>query len=93
MTMTVLGIWLPGFVGRRRMPLPGFIGTGIRLMLAEIFPLAIRGFAMGLAVLVLWTVNGAIFFILRFAPETKGHGLESLEEHLRSPEVLAGTAR
>ena len=151
-TMTVLGIWLLGFVGRRKMLLTGFIGvagsqavlatvfllpqstarsyvilgamivfvafvqcfigTGIWLMLAEIFPLAIRGFAMGLAVFVLWTVNGAIsfafppaaaalgstvtfllfaavnvvsiIFILRFAPETKGHSLESLEEHLRT---------
>ena len=151
--MTVVGIWLLGFVGRRKMLLTGFIGvaasqavlagvfqlpqsdfraytilaamivfvafvqcfigTGIWLMLAEIFPLAIRGFAMGLAVFVLWTVNGAIsfafpqvadavgstatfllfaainvgsiFFIMKFAPETKGHSLESLEEHLRTP--------
>lgn len=150
--MTILGIWLLGFVGRRKMLLTGFIGvvasqvllavvfllpqsdfrsytilgamllfvafvqcfigTGIWLMLAEIFPLAIRGFAMGLSVFVLWTVNGAIsfafpptadalgstvtfllfaainvvsvFFILRKAPETKGHSLESLEEHLRT---------
>jgi major inositol transporter-like SP family MFS transporter len=148
-----LGIWLLGFVGRRKMLLTGFIGvaasqailalvfllpqsnarsyiilaammvfvafvqcfigTGIWLMLSEIFPLAIRGFAMGLSVFVLWTVNGvisyvfpptaaalgstvtfllfaainvvSIFFIFRVAPETKGHSLESLEEHLRVP--------
>ncbi|TXR51620.1 sugar porter family MFS transporter [Quadrisphaera setariae] len=152
-TMTLLGIWLLGFVSRRRMLLTGFagvvgsqvvlalvfllpqstgrsftilaamlvfvafvqcfIGTGIWLMLSEIFPLAIRGFAMGLSVFVLWVVNGAIsfafepttealgttttfllfaavnvaslFFVLRCAPETKGHTLESLEEHLRTP--------
>ena len=151
--MTILGIWLLGFVGRRKMLLTGFIGvaasqavlalvfllpqsdarsyiilgammvfvafvqcfigTGIWLMLSEIFPLAIRGFAMGLSVFVLWTVNGAIsyafpptaealgstvtfllfaainvvsiVFIFRVAPETKGHSLESLEEHLRIP--------
>jgi MFS transporter, SP family, major inositol transporter len=150
---TILGIWLLGFVGRRRMLLTGFIGvacsqallalvfllpasttrsfiilgamllfvafvqcfigTGIWLMLAEIFPLAIRGFAMGLAVFVLWTVNAAIsfafpplvvalgstgtfaifvvvnlasiVFIAKLAPETKGHSLESLEEHLKTP--------
>ncbi len=149
---TILGIWLLGFVGRRKMLLTGFIGvvgsqvllavvfllpqsdfrsytilaamllfvafvqcfigTGIWLMLAEIFPLAIRGFAMGLSVFVLWTVNGAIsfafpltasalgstvtfalfavinvvsvLFIFRVAPETRGHSLESLEEHLRT---------
>lgn len=152
-TMTVLGIWLLGFVSRRKMLLIGFIGvvasqavlalvfllpqstvrsytilaammvfvafvqcfigTGIWLMLSEIFPLAIRGFAMGLSVFVLWTVNGAIswlfpqvadalgstptfllfaavnvvsvFFIFRVAPETRGHSLESLEEHLKTP--------
>ena len=159
-TMTILGIWLLGFVGRRKMLLTGFIGvaasqailalvfllpqstarsyiilaammvfvafvqcfigTGIWLMLSEIFPLAIRGFAMGLSVFVLWTVNGvisyvfpptaaalgstvtfllfaainvvSIFFIFRVAPETKGHSLESLEEHLRIP-ATAGAAK
>ncbi|GAA4964904.1 sugar porter family MFS transporter [Kineococcus glutinatus] len=151
--MTLVGIWLLGFVGRRRMLLTGFtgvacsqallalafllpatttrsfvilgcmlvfvafvqcfIGTGVWLMLAEIFPLAIRGFAMGLSVFVLWTVNAAIswlfpqvntalgstgtfgifvlvnlasiVFIARCAPETRGHTLESLEEHLKTP--------
>ena len=40
-----------------------FIGTGVWLMLSEIFPLAIRGLAMGLAVFVLWTVNALISFV------------------------------
>ena len=30
------------------------------LLLSEIFPMAIRGFAIGIAVFVLWTVNGTI---------------------------------
>jgi major inositol transporter-like SP family MFS transporter len=99
---TVLGIWLLGFVGRRKMLMIGFagvaasqallaivfmlpqsdfvsytilaammlfvafvqcfIGTCVWLLLSEIFPLAIRGFAMGAAVFVLWTVNAAISF-------------------------------
>lgn len=101
--MTIVGIWLIGFVGRRRMLaigfsgvvgsqivlalvflLPqsdavsylilaammlfvafvqGFIGTVVWLLLSEIFPLAIRGLAMGLAVFVLWTVNAFISFV------------------------------
>ncbi|KQQ21847.1 MFS transporter [Rathayibacter sp. Leaf299] len=39
-----------------------FIGTCVWLLLSEIFPLAIRGFAMGIAVFVLWTVNAVISF-------------------------------
>ena len=101
--MTVLGIWLLGFIGRRRMLIIGFsgvvasqallavvfmlpqsdvvsytilaammlfvafvqcfIGTCVWLLLSEIFPLAIRGFAMGIAVFALWTVNAAISFL------------------------------
>ncbi|AUI51985.1 sugar porter family MFS transporter [Arthrobacter crystallopoietes] len=101
--MTVLGIWLLGFIGRRRMLIIGFsgvvasqailavvfqlpqsdvvsytilaammlfvafvqcfIGTCVWLLLSEIFPMAIRGFAMGIAVFVLWTVNAAISFL------------------------------
>jgi len=101
--MTVLGIWLLGFVGRRRMLVIGFsgvvasqallavvfllpqsdlvsytilaammifvafvqcfIGTCVWLLLSEIFPMAIRGFAMGIAVFALWTVNAAISFV------------------------------
>jgi major inositol transporter-like SP family MFS transporter len=99
---TILGIWLLGFVGRKKMLIIGFsgvvgaqallalaftlpqsdavsylilacmmlfvafvqcfIGTCVWLLLSEIFPLAIRGFAMGIAVFVLWTVNAAISF-------------------------------
>lgn len=101
--MTILGIWLLGFVGRRRMLVIGFsgvvgsqallaivfllpqsdlasytilaammlfvafvqcfIGTCVWLLLSEMFPLAIRGFAMGIAVFALWTVNAAISFL------------------------------
>jgi major inositol transporter-like SP family MFS transporter len=101
--MTILGIWLLGFVGRRKMLIIGFsgvvgsqallaivfllpqsdlasytilaammlfvafvqcfIGTCVWLLLSEMFPLAIRGFAMGIAVFALWTVNAAISFL------------------------------
>ena len=101
--MTILGIFLLGFVGRRRMLVIGFsgvvgsqallavvfllpqsdlasytilaammlfvafvqcfIGTCVWLLLSEMFPLAIRGFAMGIAVFALWTVNAAISFL------------------------------
>ncbi|MGU3431653.1 sugar porter family MFS transporter [Actinomycetes bacterium M1A6_2h] len=40
-----------------------FIGTCVWLLLSEIFPLAIRGFAMGIAVFVLWSTNAAISFL------------------------------
>jgi major inositol transporter-like SP family MFS transporter len=40
-----------------------FIGIGVWLLLSEIFPMAIRGFAMGVAVFVLWTVNGTISLV------------------------------
>jgi MFS transporter, SP family, major inositol transporter len=40
-----------------------FIGILVWLLLSEIFPMTIRGFAMGIAVFVLWTVNAAISFI------------------------------
>ena len=101
--MTIVGIWLLGFIGRRRMLIIGFsgvvgsqallavvfmlpqsdavsytilaammlfvafvqcfIGTCVWLLLSEIFPIAIRGFAMGIAVFALWTVNAAISFL------------------------------
>ncbi|KQR63545.1 MFS transporter [Arthrobacter sp. Leaf337] len=101
--MTVLGIYLLGFIGRRRMLAIGFsgvvasqailavvfmlpqsdfvsytilaammlfvafvqcfIGTCVWLLLSEIFPMAIRGFAMGIAVFALWTVNAGISFL------------------------------
>jgi major inositol transporter-like SP family MFS transporter len=102
-TMTLLGIWLLGFVGRKKMMVIGFsgvaasqavlalafllpesgfrivlilgamlvfvafvqcfIGTGVWLLLSEIFPLAIRGFAMGVSVFVLWLVNALISYL------------------------------
>jgi major inositol transporter-like SP family MFS transporter len=40
-----------------------FIGTLIWLLLSEIFPMTIRGFAMGTAVFILWTTNTIISFI------------------------------
>jgi major inositol transporter-like SP family MFS transporter len=88
-----------------------FIGTLVWLLLSEIFPMTIRGFAMGIAVFVLWTVNaaisfafpplvaalgatltfglfalinlGSVFFVKRFAPETRGRTLEELEDDFR----------
>lgn len=40
-----------------------FIGTCVWLLLSEIFPLSIRGFAMGVAVFVLWCTNAVISFL------------------------------
>jgi major inositol transporter-like SP family MFS transporter len=40
-----------------------FIGIGVWLLLSEIFPMAIRGFAIGIAVFVLWTVNATISLV------------------------------
>ncbi len=111
-TMTILGIWLLGFVPRRVMLMIGFggvvgsqlvlslaftlppsdaasyvilgcmmifvafvqafIGTCVWLLLSEIFPLAIRGLAMGLAVFVLWTVNATISFVFPIIVEGLG---------------------
>jgi major inositol transporter-like SP family MFS transporter len=109
---TVLGIWLLGYVGRRKMLIIGFsgvagsqallaivfmlppsdavsyiilaammlfvafvqcfIGTCVWLLLSEIFPLAIRGFAMGIAVFALWTVNAGISFAFPIINESLG---------------------
>ena len=109
---TVLGIYLLGFVGRRKMLMIGFsgvagsqallavvfmlppsdvvsytilaammlfvafvqcfIGTCVWLLLSEIFPLAIRGFAMGIAVFALWTVNAGISFAFPIVNESLG---------------------
>jgi MFS transporter, SP family, major inositol transporter len=110
--MTILGIWLLGFIGRRKMLIIGFsgvvgsqallavvfllpqsdlasytilaammlfvafvqcfIGTCVWLLLSEMFPLAIRGFAMGVAVFALWTVNAAISFLFPIVVEALG---------------------
>lgn len=40
-----------------------FIGTCVWLLLSEIFPLNVRGFAMGIAVFVLWCTNALISFV------------------------------
>ena len=40
-----------------------FIGIGVWLLLSEIFPMAIRGFAMGIATFILWTTNTIISFV------------------------------
>ncbi|MBD0322165.1 MAG: sugar porter family MFS transporter [Aldersonia sp.] len=40
-----------------------FIGTCVWLLLSEIFPMTIRGFAMGVAVFVLWSTNALISFV------------------------------
>lgn len=40
-----------------------FIGTVVWLLLSEIFPLSVRGFAMGIAVFVLWCTNAVISFL------------------------------
>lgn len=50
----------------------GFIGTLVWLLLSEIFPMAIRGFAMGIAVFALWCVNAAISFIFPLLVEAAG---------------------
>jgi len=57
----------------------GFIGTLIWLLPSEIFPLAIRGFAMGMAVLNI----GSVIFVAKFVPETRGRTLEELEDDFR----------
>ena len=50
----------------------GFIGTLVWLLLSEIFPMAIRGFAMGIAVFVLWRVNALISFVFPILVEAAG---------------------
>jgi major inositol transporter-like SP family MFS transporter len=102
-TMTLVGIWLLGFMNRRPLLITGFtgvaasqaalafcfalpesrlrsylvlafmvsfvgfvqcfIGIGVWLLLSEIFPMAIRGFAMGIAVFMLWIVNATISLV------------------------------
>jgi major inositol transporter-like SP family MFS transporter len=49
-----------------------FIGTLVWLLLSEIFPMAIRGFAMGIAVFVLWTTNTIISFVFPPLVESLG---------------------
>ncbi len=50
----------------------GFIGTLVWLLLSEIFPMTIRGFAMGIAVFTLWCVNALISYIFPLLVEAAG---------------------
>src|SRR5690349_4772291 len=52
-----------------------FVGTLIWLLLSEIFPMTIRGFAMGAAVFVLWTTNTIISFVFPLLVGTLGSTL------------------
>jgi major inositol transporter-like SP family MFS transporter len=52
-----------------------FIGTLVWLLLSEIFPMTIRGFAMGIAVFVLWCVNALISFVFPLLVEAAGSTL------------------
>jgi major inositol transporter-like SP family MFS transporter len=49
-----------------------FIGILVWLLLSEIFPMTIRGLAMGIAVFVIWTVNALISFV--FPPLVQAAG-------------------
>ncbi len=50
----------------------GFLGTTAWLVLSEIFPLPIRGFAMGLAVAALWATNALVSLLFPIAVEMIG---------------------
>jgi major inositol transporter-like SP family MFS transporter len=52
-----------------------FVGTLVWLLLSEIFPMTIRGFAMGIAVFVLWTTNTIISFVFPPLVESLGSTL------------------
>jgi major inositol transporter-like SP family MFS transporter len=49
-----------------------FAGPLVWLMLSEIFPMTIRGFAMGVAVFLLWTVNTIISFFFPILAKSAG---------------------
>jgi MFS transporter, SP family, major inositol transporter len=49
-----------------------FIGIGVWLLLSEIFPMSIRGFAMGIAVFVLWSTNALISFLFPIVNRSLG---------------------
>ena len=94
----------------------GCIGTVTWLTMSEIFPMHVRGVAMGICVFVLWMVNfligfffpqmvswigisatflifvvlqiGAIFWVKRVVPETKGKSLEELEHLFKEPSAV-----
>jgi MFS transporter, SP family, major inositol transporter len=88
------------------------IGCVTWLTMSEIFPMHVRGVAMGICVFVLWMVNflvgfffpqlvawigisstffifvvlqiGAIIWVKRVVPETRGKSLEELEHHFKA---------
>jgi MFS transporter, SP family, major inositol transporter len=51
---------------------PCFISTVTWLLLSELFPLKLRGFAMGIAVFVLWMVNFAVSQLFPTVNRTAG---------------------
>ncbi|MGM9472614.1 sugar porter family MFS transporter [Pseudarthrobacter sp. YS3] len=92
------------------------IGTVTWLTMSEIFPLHVRGIAMGICVFVLWMINfligfffpqmiswigvsatffifvalqlGAIVWVKRVVPETRGKSLEELEHLFKQRTVV-----
>lgn len=97
----------------------GAISPVTWLMLAEIFPLRVKAFGMGISVFCLWFTNflvsllfpilldaiglsatfflfavlglGAISFVNKFVPETKGISLEQLEVKFREEGAVSGS--
>jgi MFS transporter, SP family, major inositol transporter len=49
-----------------------FAGPLVWLILSEIFPMTIRGFAMGVSIAVLWATNTVISFVFPIAAEALG---------------------
>jgi major inositol transporter-like SP family MFS transporter len=63
----IIGILLLGLYNRRPLLIIGFVqifaGPLVWLMLSEIFPMAIRGYCMGIAVVALWGINTVISYV------------------------------
>ena len=64
-------IFIIGFV----FSMQGTIGPLVWLLLAEIFPLKIRSFAVGICVLVLWLTNACVAFF--FPPMVEVFGISN----------------
>ena len=92
-----------------------FLNVATWVLLSEIFPLHIRGLAIGISVFVLWITNaflglffptlvaavgitgtffmfaviglGAVVFVYKHAPETRGRTLEEVEEDVTTGEI------